>query len=118
MLLKGEELFVFGFDSAFKAMKVLDFEREDWGEEEQKWPEREFLGNHAVMTCAEFLDDRFLLVGGDDRLVKVWDVDKRLWVDELRGHENTVTWLLVTEEHVFSGSMDHNVIQWSREDLL
>jgi WD40 repeat protein len=64
------------------------------------------------------LNDRYLLTGGDDKIIKVWDLTNSLIVDEMISHENAISCLHVTEDTIYSGSFDHNIIAWDKEELI
>jgi WD40 repeat protein len=71
-----------------------------------------------MLTTMALLNDRYLLTGGDDNSIKVWDLTNSLIVDELNSHENTVSCIHVTDNFIYSGSYDHNILKWDKKDLL
>ena len=50
------------------------------------------------MTCVHAIDERYILTGGDDKIIKVWDLKNSLLVDELSSHKDTISYLHSTED--------------------
>ena len=61
--------------------------------------------------------NNYLLSGGDDKTIKVWDIKTGKCVEELGGHENGVTCLAFANNELFSGSFDHYIICWDVVEL-
>jgi len=62
-------------------------------------------------------DGRYVVSGGDDRRVCLWEVAKRSWLHTYEGHVDGVTALAVTREGTFlaSGSSDGVVCVWAAD---
>ena len=58
-----------------------------------------------------------LFSGGDDKTVKIWDIETTKKIEELTGHENGVTCLAFANQELFSGSFDHYIICWDMQEI-
>jgi len=58
-----------------------------------------------------------LFSGGDDKTIKIWDIESTKMLEELNGHENGVTCLAFANQELFSGSFDHYIICWDMKDI-
>jgi protein MAK11 len=59
---------------------------------------------------------RFLLIGGFEELIKIYDIRKRREVGLLEGHGGTITVLKHHDNFVFSGSEDSTIKVWKTKD--
>ncbi len=97
-------IFVAGSDPVIRA----------WDHEGKK--SKDYVG-HQGWVYALKVHDNMLFSGGDDRSVKVWDIESCVMLDELLGHENGVTTLEFANGELFSGSYDHSIICWDIEEI-
>ena len=69
---------------------------------------------HCTNAVAFCLDDRHALSGGDDYMVRLWDVSSGRCVQKFRGHSDEVTSLAVSVDGrlVLSGGADASVRLW------
>jgi WD40 repeat protein len=58
-----------------------------------------------------------LFSGGDDKTIKIWDIETTKQLEELNGHENGVTCLAFANQELFSGSFDHYIICWDMLEI-
>jgi WD40 repeat protein len=56
---------------------------------------------------------RYLISGGIDKLMKIWDIEKGCLLHSLRGHKGIITALSVAKGMAFTGSADGSVKVWS-----
>ncbi len=76
---------------------------------------RRLKGHRGLTLAVAFSNDgRYLASGGDDNLVKVWDVKTGVEVYEFQGHVNGVTAVAFHPqgELLVSGSRDGNLMVW------
>lgn len=55
--------------------------------------------------------------GGDDKSIKVWNIETCKMVDELVAHENGVTCLAFANGDLYSGSYDHYIFAWDLVEI-
>ena len=58
-----------------------------------------------------------LFSGGDDKTIKIWDIESTKMLEELNAHENGVTCLAFANSELFSGSFDHYIICWDMNEI-
>jgi WD40 repeat protein len=58
-----------------------------------------------------------LFSGGDDKTIKIWNIETTKMLEELNGHENGVTCLAFANQELFSGSFDHYIICWDMQEI-
>lgn len=76
----------------------------------------QYIGHQGWVYCLTTYNN-YLLSGGDDKTIKVWDIKTGKCVEELGGHENGVTCLAFANNELFSGSFDHYIICWDVVEL-
>ena len=77
-------------------------------------PKRYTLPSHvtSVVTCLQFEDD-YIITGADDKMIRVYEAQKKKFLMELRGHEGGVWALKYIEDGlIVSGSTDRSVRIW------
>eukprot|EP00736_Rhodelphis_marinus_P002033 Rmarinus@m.24520 len=76
-----------------------------------------FTGHQNVVSAVCLVGDKFCLSGGEDRVIKVWDLEKGNQKKEFVGHFMAVTALCVLQdETVISGSVDHSLKRWDVQE--
>ena len=75
-----------------------------------------YQGHEGWVYCLDVFEGR-LYSGGDDRTVKIWDIETTQMLEELNAHENGVTCLAFANNELFSGSYDHYIICWDMKDI-
>lgn len=77
-------------------------------------PQRTTLRGHltSVVTCLQFEDD-YVITGADDKVIRVYDADKKQFLLELTGHDGGVWALKYDDDGILvSGSTDRSVRVW------
>ena len=76
-----------------------------------------YLGHKGWIYCLKGYKD-FLISGGDDSTIKVWDIKSGQMKEELNGHTNGVTcFTIANTKEMFSGSYDHYILCWDLDKL-
>ena len=75
-----------------------------------------YQGHEGWIYCLEVFEGK-LFSGGDDRTIKIWDIDSTKMLEELNAHENGVTCLAFANHELFSGSYDHYIICWDMQEI-
>jgi WD40 repeat protein len=75
-----------------------------------------YQGHEGWIYCLEVFEGK-LFSGGDDRTIKIWDIETTQMLEELNAHENGVTCLAFANHELFSGSYDHYIICWDMQDI-
>lgn len=75
-----------------------------------------YQGHIGWVYCLQVYGDR-LFSGGDDKTIKIWDIESTRLLEELVGHENGVTCLSFANQELFSGSYDHYIICWDVKEI-
>ena len=76
----------------------------------------EIPGSSEMIRCLCQLDDKTLLSGSDDNIIKIW---KNYELDsELKGHEGKIRTLCKIDDKYFaSGSFDNSIKIWDINNL-
>lgn len=104
MIVHNNTIFVAGWDPVIRC-----FNLETGGSQN-------FEGHEGWVYCLA-VHNGYLFSGGDDKTIKIWDIDTTQCVEELHGHENGVTWLAFANNELFSGSFDYYIIWWDLHDI-
>ncbi|MBI5245270.1 MAG: SUMF1/EgtB/PvdO family nonheme iron enzyme [Elusimicrobia bacterium] len=77
----------------------------------------ELKGHEGSVKCVDFLDDRFALSAGDDRVLRVWDLREGRQVGQFEGHAGSVNSACFAPDGRFalSASDDGTVRLWEME---
>ena len=75
-----------------------------------------YQGHEGWIYCLEVFEGK-LFSGGDDRTIKIWDIETTQMLEELNAHENGVTCLAFANHELFSGSYDHYIICWDMQEI-
>lgn len=60
----------------------------------------------------------YLFSGGDDNVIRVWDIKTTLQLETLEAHRNGVTSIVLCNNDLYSSSFDHYLIQWDFKSML
>ncbi|OWF44147.1 WD repeat-containing protein 86-like [Mizuhopecten yessoensis] len=70
--------------------------------------------HHQRINCLSFSPNKdFLVSGGEDGTVRIWELTTRKCVDVLKGHESYITCIIALEEFVVTGSGDKSIRKWN-----
>jgi len=72
-----------------------------------------------VLALAISTDGKYLASGGKDKLIKIWDAVKNVYVDTFQGHKDSVTALAFHRgtHQLYSGSSDRLVKLWNVDTM-
>ena len=106
---------LFNFDSAYKIDFLRNFQILTNWYNPSFLPLRTSLRGHmtSVVTCLQF-EDNYIITGADDKMIRVYDSQRRKFLLELAGHDGGV-WALKYDSPmgiVVSGSTDRTVRVW------
>ncbi|KAJ3011281.1 hypothetical protein HKX48_006923 [Thoreauomyces humboldtii] len=65
-----------------------------------------------IFTMVVMRDENMVVTGSMDHTIKVWDLERRSVVRNMRGHTDSVTSLCAIDDFVFSSSLDKTIRQW------
>ena len=73
---------------------------------------------YSAYCCLFDRTGKFFITGADDKIVKIWDVERGLLVRTLRGHEREITDIAVSPDNslVASGCAAGHVLVWGLQD--
>jgi F-box and WD-40 domain protein CDC4 len=77
---------------------------------------RNFTGHQGWVYCL-YIHDGMLYSGGDDKVVRIWDLKTGAAVEELRAHRNGVTSICICNNKIYTGSFDHYIVEYDFEEL-
>ena len=72
---------------------------------------RLFTGHSGWVYCL-FIHENLLFSGGDDKVVRIWDIKTATCVEELRAHRNGVTSVCICGGKLYTGSFDHYIVEY------
>lgn len=78
--------------------------------------QKEYSG-HSGWVYALAVHGNHLFSGGDDKSIKVWDIESCKMVDDLVAHENGVTCLTFANGDLYTGSYDHYIFTWDLVEI-
>lgn len=75
--------------------------------------------DRCVLALAASSDGKFLVSGGRDKLVRVWDVEKNELQESFSGHRDAVSSLTfrLRTHSLFSGSFDRSIKHWNLTEM-
>lgn len=73
----------------------------------------------AILSTALTFDGKYLATGGCDRLVHIWDVEKKKVLESFSGHRDSVSALsfCARSSSLFSGSYDRTIKHWNLTEM-
>ncbi|KAF7638952.1 hypothetical protein Mgra_00001476 [Meloidogyne graminicola] len=79
------------------------------------------LHKGRVLCCEISPNDKFLVTGGSDNLIKIWDFEKFTFIKEFDGHRGPVNSLRFRQRcdalELFSASSDRSIIAWNMDEM-
>jgi WD40 repeat protein len=75
------------------------------------------FSGHKGWVYSLFVYKGLLYSGGDDKVVRVWDLESGLCVEELNAHRNGVTSICICNKQLWTGSFDHYVVCYDYEAM-
>jgi WD40 repeat protein len=79
--------------------------------------QRTFMGHKGWVYCL-MVHGKLLFSGGDDNIIRVWDLETTFQLEALTAHRNGVTSLALCNGDLYSSSFDHYIIHWDLPALL
>ncbi|CAK5044849.1 unnamed protein product [Meloidogyne enterolobii] len=81
----------------------------------------ENLHRGRVLCCEISPNDQFLVTGGSDNLIKIWDFEKLVFIKDFDGHRGPVNSLRFRQKcdsiELFSASTDRSIIVWNMDEM-
>ena len=76
-----------------------------------------FTGHRGWVYCL-LLHEGKLFSGGDDNVIRVWDLNTCLQLEALEAHRNGVTSIVLAHNMLISASFDHYLVAWDFPSML
>ena len=70
-----------------------------------------FMGHRGWVYCL-LLYKGWLFSGGDDNIIRVWNMETAQQVETLEAHRNGVTSIVLCANMLITASFDHYVVTW------
>ena len=78
---------------------------------------KQFMGHRGWVYCL-LLHDGWLFSGGDDNMIRVWNMEKAEQAETMEAHRNGVTSIVLCCNYLVTASFDHYVVTWDFDALL
>ena len=75
-----------------------------------------FMGHRGWVYCL-LLYKGWLFSGGDDNVIRVWNMENAQQVETLEAHRNGVTSIVLCWNMLITASFDHYVVTWDFESM-
>lgn len=102
MAFTDEWLIVAGVDPIIRGYRLADGEV------------KMFRGHKGWVYCLLIVGD-YLYSGGDDNVVRIWNLKTTDQIEQLVGHRNGVTQIVMCNNMIVTGSFDHYVMTWDTD---
>ena len=76
-----------------------------------------FQGHRGWVYCLLLFEGK-LFSGGDDNVIRVWDLKSCLQLEALEAHRNGVTSIVLVNNMLVSASFDHYIVAWDFPAML
>jgi len=77
---------------------------------------KQFMGHRGWVYCL-LLHKNYLFSGGDDNMIRVWNIETSEQLETLSAHRNGVTSLVMCYNMLVTASFDHYVVTWDFEAM-
>ena len=83
--------------------------------------DKSYEGHESWVNCMatyEIKDENgnvtttWLLTGSDDSSIRIWDMKTCMCIEELKGHRNGVTSIVVCNNKLYTSSFDHYIMEY------
>ncbi len=75
-----------------------------------------FMGHLGWVFCLLLHKER-LFSGGDDNMIRVWNIETSQQIETLEAHRNSVTSLVLCNNMLITASFDHYIVTWDYEAM-
>lgn len=76
-----------------------------------------FMGHRGWVYCL-LLHRGWLFSGGDDNMIRIWNMETSEQLETLTAHRNGVTQIVLCHDKLMTASFDHYVVAWDYNALI
>ena len=105
MLVLDDKVIVAGCDPIIRAFNIQDGEKQ------------EFMGHKGWVYCLMY-HEGYLYSGGDDNVVRIWDIGSAREMGMLEAHTNGVTSIVICCNMLITSGFDRYIISWDLFDMV
>ena len=81
------------------------------------WSREAILPSNSYTDSLGALKNGSLISGSRDCVLRIWDINKKVIINSLRGHNNTINKILVSKNgEIVSASSDTTILVWNQND--
>nr|CCA14703.1 U3 small nucleolar RNAinteracting protein putative [Albugo laibachii Nc14] len=115
----GHDAFSVSKDGAVLCWNLLDQTKTDMAFPKEDSVAAKKDHQRAILSVATSFDGKYLATGGCDRLVHIWDIEKKKLVESFSGHRDTISALsfCCRSSSLFSGSYDRTIKHWNLTEM-